>query len=90
MITVRKVMAVSDVYQTSMAEAGMINETVRDLYYVPYPVRYLDALTGIGLAQEDPLTRIKLVERDARDMQLRAMEAGGGVLTFDKPFIPKQ
>jgi hypothetical protein len=86
----RTLIGVSDVYQTSMAEAGLTEEGVRDLYRVPQDVRYFDALSGVGLTQEDPITRIKMVERDARDMQLKAMEAGGGVLTFERPFISKR
>jgi len=86
----RTMMGAADVYQTSIAEGPSLPEGGRALYRTPDWVRYLDALSGIGLTQEDPLVRIRMVERDARDMQLRAMEEGGGVLTFDKPFIPKK
>lgn len=86
----RTLIGASDVYQTSMAESLTNEAGVQQLYTVPQDVRYFDALTGIGLTQEDPIARIKMVERDARDMQLRAMEAGGGVLSYEKPFISKR
>jgi len=86
----RTLMGVSDVYQTSIADTSLTEIGTKELIRVPFEARYFDALTGVGLTQEDPMTRIKMVEREARDMQLKAMEAGGGVLTYQQPYISKR